>query len=57
MALLTLWLQIFGDGSVAQSVLSKQDAGTFLTINWAWGLAVAMGVWASGGVSGRCFTQ
>ena len=46
-------LQSFGDGSVAQFVLGREQYGTFLTVNWAWGLAVAMGVWASGGVSGK----
>ena len=45
--------QSFGDGSVAQFVLGREQYGTFLTVNWAWGLAVAMGVWASGGVSGK----
>jgi aquaporin-3 len=45
-------LQVFGDGSVAQVVLSKGAAGSFLTINLAWGFAVAMAVWISGGVSG-----
>ncbi|ELT96542.1 hypothetical protein CAPTEDRAFT_164915 [Capitella teleta] len=48
----TFVLVVFGDGSVAQVVLSKGAAGTFLTINIAWGFAVAMGVWVSGGVSG-----
>ena len=46
-------LQIFGDGSVAQAVLSKGQNGTFLSINLAWGLAVMMAVHTAGGVSGK----
>ncbi|ELT97593.1 hypothetical protein CAPTEDRAFT_125390 [Capitella teleta] len=48
----TMILIIIGDGSVAQSVLSSETAGAFHSVNWAWGLAVAMGVWVSVGVSG-----
>ena len=45
-------LQVFGDGSVAQNVLGGGEFGSFLSVNWAWGIAVMMGVWVSGGVSG-----
>ena len=45
-------LVVFGDGAVAQTVLSKQTAGTFLSINLAWGIAVTMGIFATGGISG-----
>ena len=52
-------LQIIGDGSVAQYVLSGQSSGAlginFLSVNVAWGVAVAMGVYVSAGVSGRSF--
>lgn len=48
----TFVLIIFGVGVVAQVVLSQQTAGTFLSINLAWGLAVTMGVYVAGGVSG-----
>jgi len=48
----TFVLLAFGDGSVAQSVLSRGQNGEFLSINIAWGWAVALGVWLAGGVSG-----
>jgi MIP family channel proteins len=48
----TFTLIVFGVGVVAQVVLSKQTAGTYLSINLAWGLAVMMGVYVAGGVSG-----
>jgi MIP family channel proteins len=48
----TLTLIVFGVGVVAQVVLSRQTAGEYLSINLAWGLAVTMGVYVSGGVSG-----
>lgn len=48
----TFILIVFGVGVVAQVVLSRQTAGTFLSINIAWGLAVAMGCYVSAGVTG-----
>jgi len=48
----TFVLIVFGVGVVAQVVLSKQTAGTFLSINVAWGLAVTMGCYVSAGVTG-----
>jgi MIP family channel proteins len=48
----TLILIVFGCAVVAQVVLSRQTAGDYLSINLAWGLAVTMGVYVSGGVSG-----
>jgi MIP family channel proteins len=48
----TFVLIMFGTGVVAQVVLSRQGAGTMLTINLAWGLAVTMGCYVAGGVSG-----
>jgi aquaporin-3 len=48
----TLTLIVFGCGVVAQVVLSRQTAGEYLSINLAWGLAVTMAVYVSGGVSG-----
>src|SRR5262245_64093043 len=48
----TFVLIVFGVGVVAQVVLSKQTAGTFLSINLAWGLAVTMGCYVSAGVTG-----
>src|SRR5262245_37207084 len=48
----TFVLIVFGVGVVAQVVLSKQTAGSYLSINLAWGLAVAMGCYVSAGVTG-----
>src|SRR3954470_5042974 len=48
----TFILIVFGVGVVAQVVLSKQAAGSFLSINIAWGLAVTMGCYVSAGVTG-----
>lgn len=48
----TLVLIAFGAGVVAQVVLSKQQNGTYLSINIAWGFAVTMGIYVAGGVSG-----
>ena len=48
----TFVLIVFGVGVVAQTVLSKGAAGTMLSINIAWGLAVAMGCYVSAGVTG-----
>lgn len=48
----TFILIVFGAGVVAQTVLSKGANGSYLAINLGWGLAVMLGVYASGGVSG-----
>lgn len=48
----TLVLLTFGLGVVAQFVLSKQTAGSALSINICWGLAVTMGCYVSAGVTG-----
>ncbi len=48
----TAVLILFGVGVVAQVVLSRQTAGTYLSINLAWGLGVTMGCYVAGGVSG-----
>ncbi|XP_064646833.1 aquaporin-7-like isoform X2 [Lineus longissimus] len=45
-------LMTFGNGSVAQSVLTAESAGTFLSVNWAYGFGVMFGVYASFNVSG-----
>ena len=39
---------VFGDACVAQVVLSEQEKGDFLSINWGWGVAVTLGVLAAG---------
>lgn len=48
----TFVLIVFGVGVVAQTVLSKGAAGSPLAINIAWGLAVTMGCYVAGGVTG-----
>ncbi|XP_072038316.1 aquaporin-9-like [Amphiura filiformis] len=48
----TFVLCVLGDGSIAQVVLSRGAKGGFLTINFCWGLAVALGAYCCAGVSG-----
>jgi MIP family channel proteins len=48
----TFVLIVFGLGVVAQTVLSRGTAGTTLSINVAWGLAVTMGCYVAAGVTG-----
>jgi len=48
----TLVLITFGVAVVAQVVLSEKSHGQYLSINLGWGLAVTMGVFVAGGISG-----
>jgi MIP family channel proteins len=48
----TFVLIVFGTAVVAQVSLSNQANGSYLSINLGWGLAVMMGVYVAGGVSG-----
>lgn len=48
----TLTLIAFGVGVVAQVVLGEGKTGEYLSINLGWGLAVTMGAYVAGGVSG-----
>jgi MIP family channel proteins len=48
----TFILIVFGVAVVAQVVLSRQTNGQYLSINLGWGLAVTMGAYVAGGVSG-----
>jgi MIP family channel proteins len=48
----TCVLILFGAGVVAQNVLSRGAAGSYLAINLTWGLGVTMGCYVAGGVSG-----
>lgn len=48
----TFVLMMFGIGVVAQFVLSRGAAGSPLSVNLGWGLAVALGASVAGGVSG-----
>jgi aquaporin-3 len=48
----TAILLAFGLGVVAQTVLSRQAAGSMLSINLAWGIGVTMGCYVAAGVTG-----
>jgi MIP family channel proteins len=48
----TFMLILLGTAVVAQVVLSGQANGSYLSINLGWGLAVVMGVYVAGGISG-----
>lgn len=48
----TFVLIVLGVGVVAQVVLGGGDHGQYLSINIGWGLAVTMGIYVAGGVSG-----
>jgi MIP family channel proteins len=48
----TFILVVFGTAVVAQVLLSNEKAGQYLSINLGWGLAVTMGMFVAGGVSG-----
>ena len=41
-------LILFGDGVVAQVVLSKETKGDYQSISWGWGLGVMLGVYTAG---------
>lgn len=47
-----LLLCSIGNGAVAQMVLSRNKNGDFISVNWAYGLGVAMAVYVAGNVSG-----
>lgn len=49
---LSLSLQMFGCGSVAQLVLSGGSHGMFITVNFAFGFAATLGILVCGQVSG-----
>ena len=48
----TFLLIAFGVGSVAQMVLSHHTLGTTLSVNIGWGLAVMLGAYSAGAISG-----
>ena len=48
----TFVLMTFGLAVNAQSVLSSSSAGEFLSVNFGWGMGVALGIYVAGGVSG-----
>jgi aquaglyceroporin related protein len=45
-------LILFGDGVVAQVILSNNTKGDYQSISWCWGIGVMFGVYCSGGISG-----
>ena len=48
----TFVLIVLGDGAVAQMVLTDKALGGYLSVNFGYAMAVAFGVYVSGGVSG-----
>ena len=48
----TFILIVFGAAVVAQVVISENSAGGYFSINIGWGVAVTMGIYVAGGVSG-----
>ena len=48
----TFVLIVLGDGAVAQMVLTQKTLATYLSVNFGYAMAVAFGVYVSGGVSG-----
>lgn len=44
----TFIIIMFGDGVVAQVVLSKDANGSYQSITWGWGIGVMLGVYSSG---------
>ncbi|OUC39864.1 kinesin motor domain protein [Trichinella nativa] len=53
----TLVLVMLGDGAIAQAVLSRQQAGNFVTVNVAYALALTFAIYVSGGVSVLIYYQ
>ncbi|KAL2755273.1 hypothetical protein ACRALDRAFT_1077013 [Sodiomyces alcalophilus JCM 7366] len=49
----TMILVLFGDGVVAQVVLSKETKGDYQSISWGWGLGVMLGVYVAGKSGGH----
>ncbi|KAF1950879.1 aquaporin [Byssothecium circinans] len=48
----TMILVLFGDGSVAQVVLSGNKSGSYQSIAWCWGIGVMLGVYVAGDSGG-----
>jgi len=48
----TFVMMMFGDGVIAQAVLSRGIHGDEVTINICWGIAVLLGIYTAGGISG-----
>jgi len=43
----TMVMILFGDGVVAQVVLSEEEKGNYQSISWGWGLGVMLGVYVA----------
>lgn len=46
-------VQVFGQGAIAQHVLSQGTMSSGPAVTLTWGVGVSMGIYSSGGVSGR----
>lgn len=44
--------QTFGNGAIAQFLLSSSNNGTFLTVNIGYGVGLMIGAYVAGGVTG-----
>lgn len=53
MLFLSFW-QLFGCGSVAQTVLSRSTLGEPLTVHIGFSVGLMMAAYVAGGVSGKC---
>lgn len=49
----TMVMILFGDGVVAQVVLSNETKGNYQSISWGWGLGVMIGVYVAGKSGGH----
>ncbi|KEY65706.1 hypothetical protein S7711_07533 [Stachybotrys chartarum IBT 7711] len=49
----TFIMLLFGDGVVAQVVLSEETKGNYQSISWGWGLGVMLGVYVAGKSGGH----
>ncbi|PFH55551.1 hypothetical protein XA68_18072 [Ophiocordyceps unilateralis] len=49
----TMVLVLFGDGVVAQVVLSNSTKGDYQSISWGWGIGVMLGVYCAGKSGGH----
>ena len=48
----SLFFQTFGNGAIAQFLLSHSDNGTFLTVNIGYGVGLMIGAYVAAGVTG-----
>lgn len=48
-----VWFQLFGCGSVAQTILSRNTLGEPLTVHIGFSVGLMMAAYVAGGVSGK----